>query len=163
MSIVLVQCGSTCTIRKCNMYEWLALLWRFIVTGFKWWRHNNVTTMQCNDIIEHFRDSLLINQAVNCNTYIDSILLQLQTTETLKPSLSMKILSINIFAIKLLSKLLSDLSIGVHLKSSFDTKKFGSKVSNRQYFNKKNSLLWKNCLLITLLPNFLAPFKWTPI
>ena len=36
----------------------------------------------------------------------------------LKPSLSMKILSINNFPIKLLSKLLSDLSIGVHLKSS---------------------------------------------
>ena len=35
-----------------------------------------------------------------------------------KPSLSMKILSINYFAIKLPSKLLSDLSIRVHLKSS---------------------------------------------
>ena len=36
----------------------------------------------------------------------------------LKPSLSMKILSINNFTMTLLSKLLSDLSIGVHLKSS---------------------------------------------
>ena len=35
-----------------------------------------------------------------------------------KPSLSMKILYINNFTTKLLSKLLSDLSIGVHLKSS---------------------------------------------
>ena len=37
----------------------------------------------------------------------------------------MKILSITNFTIKLLSKLLSDLYIGVHLKG---TKKFGSKV-----------------------------------
>ena len=36
----------------------------------------------------------------------------------LKPSLFMNILSINNFTIKLLSKLLNDLSIGVHLKSS---------------------------------------------
>ena len=36
----------------------------------------------------------------------------------------MKILSINNFTTKLLSKLLSDLNIGVHLKG---TKKFGSK------------------------------------
>ena len=33
-----------------------------------------------------------------------------------KPRLSMKILSINNFTAKLLSKLLSDLSIGVHLE-----------------------------------------------
>ena len=44
---------------------------------------------------------------------------------SLWPSLSMKILSINNFTTKLLSKLLSDLYIGVHLKG---TKKFGSKV-----------------------------------
>ena len=37
----------------------------------------------------------------------------------LKPSLSMKILSVNNFTIKLLSKLLSDLSTGVHLQSNF--------------------------------------------
>ena len=47
----------------------------------------------------------------------------------LKPSLSMKILSINNFTTKLHSKLLSDLYIGVHLKGST---KFGSKVNNRQ-------------------------------
>ena len=41
-----------------------------------------------------------------------------------KPSLSMKILSINDFITKLLSKLLGDVYIGVHLKG---TKKFGSK------------------------------------
>ena len=46
----------------------------------------------------------------------------------------MKIVSINNFTTKHLSKLLSDLStIGVHLKIVFDTKKFGSKVNNRQY------------------------------
>ena len=37
---------------------------------------------------------------------------------TLKPSLSMKILSINNFTTKLLSKLLGDLYIGVHLKGT---------------------------------------------
>ena len=36
----------------------------------------------------------------------------------IKPSLSIKILSINNFTIKLLSKRLSDLSIEVHLESS---------------------------------------------
>ena len=49
--------------------------------------------------------------------------------QTIKPSLSMKILSTN-----LLSKLLSDLYIGVHVKG---TKKFGSKVINRQLFHRK--------------------------
>ena len=44
----------------------------------------------------------------------------------------MKILSINNFTTKLLSKLFSDLSIGVHLKG---TKKFVSKVINRQLFH----------------------------
>ena len=43
----------------------------------------------------------------------------------------MKILSINDFTIKVLCKFLSDLSIGVHLNGS---KKFGSKVINRQFF-----------------------------
>ena len=52
----------------------------------------------------------------------------------LKPSLSIKILSINNFTTRLLSKLLSDLYIGVHLKGS---KKFGSKVINRQFFHRK--------------------------
>ena len=43
-----------------------------------------IMSQQCNDIIEHFRDSLLINKTVNCNSiYIDSILPQLQTTETI--------------------------------------------------------------------------------
>ena len=46
----------------------------------------------------------------------------------------MKILSINNFTTKLLSKLLSDLYIGVHLKGA---KKFGSKVINRQFFHRK--------------------------
>ena len=46
----------------------------------------------------------------------------------------MKILSINKFTTKLLSKLLSDLYIGVHLKG---TKKFGSKVINRQFIHRK--------------------------
>ena len=51
----------------------------------------------------------------------------------------MKILSINNFTIKLLSKLVGDLSIGV----VFDTKRFGSKVNNRKYFHMKNSLSMK--------------------
>jgi hypothetical protein len=46
----------------------------------------------------------------------------------------MKILSINNFTTRLLSKLLSDLYIGVHLKG---TEKFGSKVINRQFFHRK--------------------------
>ena len=46
----------------------------------------------------------------------------------------MKILSINDFTTKLLSKLLSDLYIRVDLKG---TKKFGSKVINRQLFHRK--------------------------
>ena len=46
----------------------------------------------------------------------------------------MKILSINNFTTKLLSKYLSDLYIRVHLKC---TKKFGSKVINRQFFHRK--------------------------
>ena len=75
----------------------------------------------------------------------------------LKPSLSMKILSINNFTIKLLS----DLSIGVQLKRIFDTKKFSSKVDNRQYLIWKTVFLWKSCLIITLLPVFLVPFKWS--
>ena len=54
--------------------------------------------------------------------------------DRVKPSLSMKILSINNFTIKLLSKLLSDLYIGVHLKG---TRKFGSKLINRQFFHRK--------------------------
>ena len=65
----------------------------------------------------------------------------------------MKILSINDFTTKLLSKLLSDLYIGVHLKG---TKKFGSKVINRQLFHRKTVFHIKNCLLLTLLTNFLV-------
>ena len=51
----------------------------------------------------------------------------------LKPSLSTKILSINDFITKLLSKLLRDLSNRVHLES---ISKFTNKVINRQYFCK---------------------------
>ena len=58
----------------------------------------------------------------------------------LKPSLSMKILSINNFTTRLLSKLLSDLYIGVHLKG---TKKFASKVINRQFFHRKTAFHMK--------------------
>ena len=50
---------------------------------------------------------------------------------SLKPSLSTKILSINDFVTKLLSKLLRDFSNKVHLKS---ISKFINKVINRQYF-----------------------------
>ena len=48
----------------------------------------------------------------------------------------MKILSINNFTTKLLSKLLSDIYIGFHLKG---TKKFGSKVIDRHFFHKKTA------------------------
>ena len=72
---------------------------------------------------------------------------------SIKPSLSMKILSINTLSTKLLSKLLSDLYIWVHLKGS---KKFGSKVSNRQFFHRKTVFVLRYCLLLTLLPNFLV-------
>ena len=63
-----------------------------------------------------------------------------ENPRTLKPSLSMKILSINNFTIKLLSKLLIDLSIEVHLKG---TKKFGNKVINRQFFHRKTVFYMK--------------------
>jgi hypothetical protein len=46
----------------------------------------------------------------------------------------MKLMSINNFITKLLSKFLSDIYKGVHLKG---TKKFGSKVINRQFFHRK--------------------------
>ena len=49
----------------------------------------------------------------------------------------MKMLSINGFTTKLLSKLLSGLYMGVHLKG---IKKFGSKVINRQHFHRKTGL-----------------------
>ena len=66
----------------------------------------------------------------------------------LKPSLSMKMLSINNFTTKLLSKLLSDLYIGVRLPG---TKKFESEIINRQFFYRR-----KYCLLLTLLTKFLV-------
>ena len=62
----------------------------------------------------------------------------------------MKILSINNFTTKLLSKLLSDLYKGVHLNG---TKKFVNKVINR---HRKTVLHYKYCLVSTLLPNFLV-------
>ena len=49
------------------------------------------------------------------------------STFILNPSLSMKILSNNTFTTKLLTKLFSDLYIGL--------KKFGSKVINRIFFS----------------------------
>ena len=52
----------------------------------------------------------------------------------LKPSPSIKWLFTDNFSTKLLSKLLSDLYIGVYSKG---TKKFGSKVINRQYFHRR--------------------------
>jgi hypothetical protein len=67
----------------------------------------------------------------------------------------MKILSINNFTTKFFSKLLSDLYIGFHVKG---TKKFGSKVINRQFFHRKTVFSNESmyCLLLSLLPNFLA-------
>jgi hypothetical protein len=66
----------------------------------------------------------------------------------------MKILSISIFTTKLLSKLLSDLSIGVHLKG---TKKFDSKVITRQFFHRKTVFHTKKLSI----PNFLLVSKTT--
>ena len=77
-----------------------------------------------------------------------------------KPSLSMKILSINNFTTKLLSKLLSDLYIGVHLKG---TKSLVVKLSIDNFFIERLFFIWKYCLLLTLLPNFLVSKTTFPI
>ena len=53
-------------------------------------------------------------------------------------------------------KLLSDLSIGVHLKVVFDSKKFGSKVNNRQCLNMKNSLSMKKLSIDNFTTKFLS-------
>ena len=74
---------------------------------------------------------------------------------TLKPSLSMKILSINDFTTNFLSKLLSDLYIGVHLKG---TKTFVSKVINRKLFHRKTVFYMKK-LSITNFTNKLIIIK----
>ena len=71
----------------------------------------------------------------------------------LKPSLSMKILFINNFTSKLLSKLLSDLYIGVHLKG---TKKFGSKVINGHYFHRKTVFHMKILSIINFTTKLLS-------
>ena len=68
-------------------------------------------------------------------------------------------LSINNFTIQLLSKLLSDLSIGVHLKSVFDTKKFGS---NGQYFHTKNSLSMKKLSINNFSAKLISTFLMDP-
>ena len=76
-----------------------------------------------------------------------------------KPSLSMKILSINNFTNKLPSKLLSDFLYGSIYKVVFATKKFGSKVDNRQHFIiKKNSLSMKKLSIINFTTKLLSPF-----
>ena len=75
--------------------------------------------------------------------------------QNLKPSLFMKILSINDFTTKLLTKLLSDLYIGVHLKGA---RKFGSKVINRQLFHRKTVFHMKK-LSITNITNKLVSIK----
>ena len=65
----------------------------------------------------------------------------------------MKILSINDFTIKLISKLVSDLYLGVLLKG---TKKFGSKGIDRQLFHRKTVFHMKILSInnfITKLPN----------
>ena len=75
-------------------------------------------------------------------------------SKTLKPSLSLKIWSINNFTTKFLSKLLSDLYIGVHLKG---TKKFGSKVINREFFHRKTVFHMKiTTKLLSIKDNFLS-------
>jgi hypothetical protein len=71
----------------------------------------------------------------------------------------MKILSTNNFTTKLLSKLLSDLYIEVHLKG---TKKFGSKVINRHFFHRQTVFDMKilsitnfTTKLLSIIDNFL--------
>ena len=51
------------------------------------------------------------------------------------------------------SKLLSDLYIGVHLKG---TKKFGSKVINRQFFHRKTVFHMKILSTINFITKFLS-------
>ena len=58
----------------------------------------------------------------------------------------MKILSIHNFT----TKLLSDLYIGVHLKG---TKKFGNKVTNRQFFHRKTVFHMKILFVINFATN----------
>ena len=65
----------------------------------------------------------------------------------------MKILSFNNFTTKLLCKLLSDLYIGVHLKG---TRKFGSKVINRQLFHRKTVFHMKKLSFTNFTNNFLS-------
>ena len=65
----------------------------------------------------------------------------------------MKILSLNNFTAKLHSKLLSDLYIGVHLKG---TKKFGSKVINRQLFHRKTVFQMKILSIINFTTKLLS-------
>ena len=65
----------------------------------------------------------------------------------------MKILSINNFITEFLSKLLSDLYIGVHLKGS---KKFSSKVTNRQFFHRKTVFHMKILSIINFTNNLLS-------
>ena len=65
----------------------------------------------------------------------------------------MKILSINNFTTKLLSKLLSYLYIGVNLKG---TKKFGSKVFNRQFLHRKTVFHMKILSIINLTTKLLC-------
>ena len=65
----------------------------------------------------------------------------------------MKILSINNFTTKFLSKLFSDLYIGVHLKG---TKKFGNKVINRQFFHRKTVFHMKILFIINFTSKLLS-------
>ena len=67
----------------------------------------------------------------------------------------MKILSINDFTTKVLTKLLSDLYVRVHLKG---TKKFGNKIINRELFHRKTVFHIKK-LSITNFTNKLLSIK----
>ena len=70
-----------------------------------------------------------------------------------KPSLSMKILRVNNFSTKLLSKHFSGHYIGVYLKG---TRKFGSKVINGQFLHRKTVFICKYYLILISLPSFLV-------
>ena len=98
-------------------------------------------------------NTTLQHQSVFTFQYLGKFVLFVDSFSWVKPSLSMKILSINNFTTKLLSKLLSDLYIGVHLKG---TKKFGSKVINRQFFHRKTVFHMKILSIINFTTKLLS-------
>ena len=90
---------------------------------------------------------------ISSGVFFASLFAHLQFVPEVKPSLSTKMLSINNFTTKLLCKLLSDLYIWVHLKG---TKKFGSKVINRQFFHRQTVFHMKILCIINFTTKLLS-------